>query len=106
LKKKDKIIGMDMIQVKIEFSGLSRILAHANDMLVSIPPDGTYADVVRVIADKYPDLVGNVIDNSRNDLFPSNVFSRDGKITILPDQMNEIPHNGETLILLSLLAGG
>jgi len=100
------ITGMDTIQVKIEFSGLSRILAHANDMIVSIPSNGTYSDVIRLIAEKYPDLVGNVIDNSKTDLLPSNVFSRDGKITVLPDQMNEIPHNGETLILLSLLAGG
>jgi len=97
---------MDMIQVKIEFSGLSRILSHTNEMHISIPTNGTYTDVIRLIAEKYPDLVGNVIDTSKTDLFPSNVFSRDGKYTILPDQMNEVPRNGETLILLSLLAGG
>ena len=97
---------MDTIQVRVEFSGLSRILAGANEMQLSISPDNTYIDVIRLVAEKYPALVGNVIDESRCALFPSNVFSRDGKTIVLPEQMKDIPRDGETLILLSLLAGG
>ena len=97
---------MDMIQIKVEFSGLSRILAGANDMQLSISNQETYTDVIRYVAEKYPALVGNVIEKSRSALFPSNIFSRDGKTVVRPEQMNDIPRNGETLILLSLLAGG
>ncbi len=103
---KVKITGMDMIQVKVEFSGLSRILAKANDMQLSLSPHQTYVDVIRLVAEKYPALVGNVIDKSKTDLFPSNIFSRDGKTVVLPEQMKDCPRNGEVLILLSLLAGG
>ena len=97
---------MEMVQVKVEFSGLSRILAKANDMQLSLSPQQTYADVVRMVADKYPALVGNVIENNKNSLFPSNIFSRDGKTVVMPEEMNNNPHDGEVLILLSLLAGG
>ena len=97
---------MDMIQIKVEFSGLSRILAGANDMQLSISNQETYTDVIRYVAEKYPALVGNVIEKNRSALFPSNIFSRDGKTVVRPEQMNDIPRNGETLILLSLLAGG
>ncbi len=97
---------METIQVKVEFSGLSRILAKANDMQLSLSPQQTYTDVVRMVADKYPALVGNVIENNKNSLFPSNIFSRDGKTVVQPEEMNNNPHDGEVLILLSLLAGG
>lgn len=103
---KVKITGMDMIQVKIEFSGLSRILAKANDMQLSLSPDQSYVDVIRMVAEKYPALVGNVIDKSKIALFPSNVFSRNGKTVVMDEQMNDSPQDGEVLILLSLLAGG
>ncbi len=97
---------MDMIQIKVEFSGLSRILAGANDMQLSISNQETYTDVIRYVAERYPTLVGNVIEKNKNSLFPSNIFSRDGKTVVRPEQMNDIPRDGETLILLSLLAGG
>jgi len=97
---------MDTIQVKVEFSGLSRILAKANDMQLFLSPNQTYVDVIRLVAEKYPALVGNVIDKIKTALFPSNVFSRDGKTIVLPEQMNDTPRDGEVLILLSLLAGG
>ncbi|HAF62844.1 MAG TPA: hypothetical protein DCK95_11050 [Anaerolineaceae bacterium] len=97
---------MDTIHIKVEFSGLSRILAGANDMQLSISPHETYTDVIRHVAEKYPTLIGNVIDKNKNSLFPSNIFSRDGKTVVQPEQMNDIPRDGETLILLSLLAGG
>ena len=103
---KVKITGMDMIQVKVEFSGLSRILAKANDMQLSLSPDQSYVDVIRMVAEKYPTLVGNVIDKSKIALFPSNVFSRNGKTVVMDEQMNDSPQDGEVLILLSLLAGG
>jgi hypothetical protein len=97
---------MDMIQVKVEFSGLSRILAKANDMQLSLSPDQSYVDVIRMVAEKYPTLVGNVIDKSKIALFPSNIFSRNGKTVVMDEQMNDSPQDGEVLILLSLLAGG
>jgi len=106
MKKKVKITGMDTIQVTVEFSGLSRILAKANEMQISLSPKQTYVDVIRMVAEKYPSLVGDVIDPSKSVLFPSNVFSRDGKTVVLPEQMNDSPRDGEVLILLSLLAGG
>ena len=97
---------METIQVKVEFSGLSRILAKANDMQLSISPQQTYVDIIRMVAEKYPSLVGNVIDKSKDSLFPSNIFSRDGKTVVQHEEMNNCPRDGEVLILLSLLAGG
>ncbi len=97
---------METIQVKVEFSGLSRILAKANDMQLTLSPQQTYVDIIRMVAEKYPSLVGNVIDKSKDSLFPSNIFSRDGKTVVMPEEMNNSPQDGEVLILLSLLAGG
>jgi hypothetical protein len=97
---------METIQVKVEFSGLSRILAKANDMQLTLSPQQTYVDIIRMVAEKYPPLVGNVIDKNKSSLFPSNIFSRNGKTVVLPEEMNNSPQDGEVLILLSLLAGG
>jgi len=97
---------METIQVKVEFSGLSRILAKANDMQLTLSPQQTYVDIIRMIAEKYPSLVGNVIDKNKSSLFPSNIFSRNGKTVVMPEEMNNSPQDGEVLILLSLLAGG
>ncbi len=97
---------MDTVHVKVEFSGLSHILTKVNDVEFDLATNQTYADIVHMLAEKYPALVGNVIEESKNDFYPSNVFSRNGKTIVLPEQMHECPQDGEVLILLSLLAGG
>ncbi len=105
-EKEVAIISMQKIKVKVEFSGLSRILASVNDVQLSLDPQHTYTDIINMIAEKFPGLVGNVIAEDKNSLFPSNVFSREGKTIVMPEQFKDTPQDGETLILLSLLAGG
>jgi hypothetical protein len=62
---------------------------------------------VDILGTRYPGLVGQVIDPADRTLYASNLFNLNGKHMIRPDAMaGEGPHDGDRLILMSVLAGG
>ena len=63
-------------------------------------------DVLRILADQYPALIGDVLQPDGETLYPSNMLNLNGKRMIQPLQMDHSPQAGDHIILMSVLAGG
>lgn len=94
------------MNINIEFIGISRILTGTSHYSCKVPENSTFHEIVKLIAKKYPKLVGQVIRPDGLDLFPSNLFSVNGSKMIKPGDMDQKPVDGDRLILMSILAGG
>lgn len=94
------------MEVKVEFAGLSRVITHSRGLSLTLDQDATYRDILHLLADRYPDLVGNVIHPSCESLQSSNMLNLNGKHMVSPTQMNKSPSEGDRIILMSVLAGG
>lgn len=94
------------MEVKVEFAGLSRVITHDRGLSLTLDKDATYRDILQVLAEKYPDLIGNVIHPSLDSLQSSNMLNLNGKHMISPAQIDNSPSEGDRIILMSVLAGG
>ena len=97
---------MNEFQVSIEFTGISRMLTGQSEMMVNFRQGTTFSDIVKSLAQKFPSLVGQIIDKNGSDFIASNLFSLNGQQMIQESEMNGSPKEGDHLILISLLAGG
>ncbi|MDD5368713.1 MAG: MoaD/ThiS family protein [Anaerolineaceae bacterium] len=94
------------MDITVEFTGLVRSLANEKSIRLNLPAGATYRDVIRILADKYPELVGMVITSQQDDLLNANILSRNGEDMILGERMDECPTDGDRLLLLSIIVGG
>lgn len=97
---------MEQLQVLVEFTGISRMLTGVSELSLAITPGTTFADIVSLLGQKYPALVGQIIDKNSREFITTNLFSLNGQHIIQESEMNGTPANGDRLILISLLAGG
>ena len=97
---------MQQIQVKVEFSGVSRMLTGESEILLPLEKAATVSQVVCQLGKRFPQLVGQIIEKDGTTLIPTNVFSVNGQSILHETDTAYQPKNGDTLILLSLLAGG
>ena len=97
---------MDTKNVLVEFTGLSRVLTGQVEQSLCLSASAELHDVVQAISDKYPALVGEVIESDERSLIPTNLFSINGEQILHEGQLQYIPNDGDRLILWSLLAGG
>jgi molybdopterin converting factor small subunit len=94
------------MNISVEFAGLSRVLTGARQVSLDLEENGTFQDIVHILADKYPSLVGKVIQPDGQGLYPSNLFSLNGQRMVQENQMDQSPNEGDRVILMSILAGG
>lgn len=97
---------MEQIKVKVEFTGVSRVLTGETETTLDLKSKATISDVVNKLGEKFPTLLGQVIQQDGKSLIPTNVFSVNGETILHESDLTYCPQNGDTLILLSLLAGG
>jgi len=97
---------MEELQVLIEFTGVSRMLTGVSELSLNIKPGTAFTEIVSLLGQKYPSLLGQIIDKNGRDFIATNLFSLNGQRIIQESEMNGAPENGDRLILLSLLAGG
>jgi hypothetical protein len=97
---------MNEFQVLIEFTGISRMLTEQSEMIVKIRQGTTFSAIVKTLGQKFPSLVGQIIDKNGSDFIATNLFSLNGEQIIQESEMNGSPKEGDRLILISLLAGG
>lgn len=97
---------MQQNQVKVEFSGVSRVLTGESEIRLSLEQGAPVSQVVRLLGEHFPELVGQIIEKDGQTLIPTNVFSVNGQSILHESDTTYQPQDGDTLILLSLLAGG
>lgn len=94
------------MKVQVEFFGLARLTVGQKETSLDLPDGATFREVVRRLAARYPDLVGNVIRSDRESLQHPNVFNLNAQRMIRADQMDEHPNDGDRILLMSMSAGG
>jgi hypothetical protein len=94
------------MRVNVEFTGISSVLTGQKGCSLSLNTGDTIREVVIGLAQKFPVMVGEVIEKDGKTLIPTNVFSLNGKKILHENDLQFQPQDGDRLILLSLLAGG
>ena len=94
------------MQVEIEFTGIARILTKQTECTLSLESKASLRDVVVSLARHYPVLIGEIIKEDGETLFPDDVISLNGETILHGDDLQLELQDGDKLFLLSLLAGG
>lgn len=94
------------MQVTVEFAGVSRVLTRTRKISIDLEATATFHDLLRVLGERYPQLMGEVISPSEYSLEGANMLNLNGERMLQPDQMDTSPDDGDRIILMSVLAGG
>ena len=97
---------METMQIKVEFSSISRVLTGRKEMMLDLQKGANVGDVISALGKAYPQLLGEIIEKDGKSLIPTNIFSVDGQKIIHESDLQFQPDEGDRLILLSLLSGG
>ena len=89
---------------RVEFYGPARLYADARVIEVELSEPSTLASLVRLLAERRPELVGPVIRPDARWLHAGYIFNRNGR-DFLPDPA-AIVQAGDRLLLLASAAGG
>jgi len=94
------------MRVHMEFLGLSRFAAGIRGITLDLETGTTFRDIVRLLATRYPAMIGNVIKPDGETLHPPNIFNLNARHMIQTNQMDDSPGDGDRIILMSISAGG
>ena len=93
----------EMKKVTVEMFGPARRLSGQKQVAVELGAGGTLHDMLAILAEKFPQLVGSVIE-PQNRLSGSYILNYDGKRTAR--SLDETLEEGDRLLLLPVDAGG
>ncbi len=94
------------MNVTVEFVGVSRILTKAQSCGLSLPKDASYNQIVKALAGKHPELVGQLIDPEDFHFYGSNMFHLNGNRMVSVKEMDKPAHEGDHLVLMTIFTGG
>ena len=94
------------MRVQVEFLGLSRIITREKEITLELQKGTSFRDLVRLLGDRYPALIPNVIQADRETLQSPNIFNLNARKMIQVARMKEGPSDGDRVILMSMSAGG
>ena len=94
------------MEISVEFTGVARNIVRQKTIQLSLEETSTYQDIIRLLARRYPALVGILIDADGETFLSSNMFIINGNMTTPAMVIQEKPHDGDHLILMSLITGG
>jgi molybdopterin converting factor small subunit len=97
---------METIQIKVEFSSISRVLTGRKELTLDLQKGANIGDVVSALGKACPQLLGEIIEKDGRSMIPTNIFSVNGQKIIHESDLLFQPDEGDRLILLSLLSGG
>ncbi|MHB0966257.1 MAG: MoaD/ThiS family protein [Bellilinea sp.] len=92
--------------ITVEFTNLARVVAGVPDLEMEITPADTYSDIVQRLGEKYPDLVGVLIDHNGSTFLSSNMFIINNEMSDPVMVMDEHPRPGDRLTLVAVATGG
>ena len=94
------------MNLTIEFAGLPRSLVGRKTIQLDLPASATYRNLIRRLADDYPQLIDLVIDRDQENFLSSNMFVINGDLATPAMLLDETPPDGAHLILMSVITGG
>jgi molybdopterin converting factor small subunit len=94
------------MRVRVELLGLSRLVTGTRELSLEMPGEATYRDLVYALSERYPGLVGNVIQSDRRSLQAPNIFNLNARQMVQSRQMDDRLSEDDRIILMSISAGG
>jgi len=94
------------MQIEIEFTGFARTVTNQRVIRLEIPEGTTYREIVKLLGQNYPALIGLLIDMDGETFLSSNMFIVNGDMVSPAMVMDESPKDGDRLVLMSLITGG
>lgn len=94
------------VTIHMQLTGVARVLSGVAELSLTVRPGTSYRDIVHLLGERFPPLMGQVIEADGWTLFPSNLFNLNGTRMIQPEEMNTAPADGDRIVLMSILAGG
>jgi molybdopterin converting factor small subunit len=94
------------MKVTVEFTGLARSIAGQKTTAVELAEPATYRDIIRQVGRTFPALLGLLIDSDGETFLSGNMFVINGDLSTPAMVMGESPHEGDHLIIMSLVTGG
>ena len=94
------------MEVWVEFTGIAKAITKNQRVSRSVQNGTTCVDIIKILAQDYPGLVGIIINQEGTGLLNSNVVILNGEDMVLPDKMDQKLAEGDRLTLLSVIVGG
>ncbi len=94
------------MKVTVELTGIPRVVTGVKQLTFELPDGTTFREILRLLGTRYPQLIGEVLQADGETLQPSNMLNLNGRRMVQPIHMDSAPHDGDRLILMSILAGG
>lgn len=94
------------MRIVVEFIGDARLATNVRQTELEVSPDTTYRDLVRLVGERFPTLVGAVIEPDGETLMPANMLNLNGRRSIGASAMGERMNEGDRVTFMSILAGG
>jgi hypothetical protein len=94
------------LSVDIELLGIPRLITGVKVLRLDVEKGATFRDIVRVLGDTYPALIGDVIQPDGETLYPPHILNLNGQRMVQEGQMGESPNDGDQITLMAILAGG
>jgi hypothetical protein len=94
------------MNLTVELTGAARAVAGVKIIPLELPAGAVYRDIVRILAQRYPTLIGLLIDADGETFLSSNLFVINGDLATPAMVMDEHPREGDHLILMSVITGG
>lgn len=94
------------MKITIEFTGITKAITQADEIDFNVPDGTTYRDLVKLLAEEFPGMVGLIIDPDRENFLSSNMFVVNGDLEFPAMIMDICPADGERIALMSVITGG
>jgi molybdopterin converting factor small subunit len=94
------------MRIAVEFLGDARLATQTRQTELEIPPGASYRELVRLLVERFPALIGAVIEEDGETLMPANILNLNGKRTVQSEQFDETLSDGDRVTFMSILAGG
>jgi hypothetical protein len=95
-----------MKTIEVEFTGVARSLAREKKIQLGLDDQASYRDIVRKLAHRYPEFVGVLISPDERAFLSASLFNRADGDPIMPGAMDDLPQDGERLVILYFIVGG
>ncbi len=95
-----------MKTIEVVFTGAAREITKEKQIRIDLSDRDSYRDLVRILAVRYPGLVGTLIAEDHQALLSANLFNRNGEEPIMPEEMDLAPRDGERIVILYFIVGG
>jgi hypothetical protein len=95
-----------LLKVTIEFTGITRTITGESKIVLDVKNGSTYRDLVKILANNYPGLMGILISADGETFLSSNMFVINGDLAFPAMIMENSPKDGEHIHLMSVITGG